>query len=341
MSEKQAGYRIHNKFLPVGFIYKIVVDTLNAYEAGEDISNSSLIQWGRRTVKEGGWWHGVEKASPEKRERALQKRQQRVINLYLDIKNNGYNDSPISIFFEEDGNIKTYDGFHRLSILKYLGMEVSLNCQISTRKTDFPLVETLIELHSGKNLYQPCDDERLKDFHVWRPDSHKRLKLALENFTGKTVLDIGCSGGFFSRELAKQGYRVTALDYSRKRVAVARYLATINNLEMDYYLGRWQDYIIDKGFDNILYLSIFHHDVLASGIDEAFKQLELFRGKAKRLLFESPTSSKKISWTPNDKKNLYDFTEEEFSDKLEEATEMFVTKTWHGIRPIFLLEGQS
>ena len=80
--------------------------------------------------------------------------------------------------------------------------------------------------------------------------------------------------------------------------------------------------------------------MLAHGVDEAFKQLELFRGKTKRFIFEGPTSSKDISWTPNDKKNLYDFTEKEFSDKLEEAMEMFITKTVHGKRPIFVLEAQ-
>lgn len=336
------SYRIRNKFLPVGFVYKIISDTLNAYEAEEDISESPLIQWGRRALEHGAWWHGVEKALPETHEKALQKRQKRVINLYLDMKNNGYNDSVISIFFDDEGVINTYDGFHRLSIMKYLGMDVLLNCEISPRKTDFPLAEILTELNSGKNLYQPCDDERLEDFHVWRPDSFKRLSFALDNLTGKTVLDIGCNEGFFSREVAKKGYRVTALDYSKKRIAVTRYLSTINNLEMDYYMGRWQDYVVDKTFDNVLYLSVFHHDILTLGptfgVEEAFKQLERFRGKVKRLIFESPTASRKISWTPKEQKNLYSFTEEQFKAKIEAATEMTVTKTIHGVRPIFLLE---
>ena len=342
MSEEQPSYRIHNKFLPVGFIYPIIVDTLNAYCREEDLSNSPLIQWGRRTLEQGGWWHGVEKASPKKRERVLQKRQRWVLNIYLDMKNRGYNDSMISIFFDDDGNIQVYDGFHRLSIMKYLGMEEIVNCQISKRKSDFPLVETLMELNSGRNLYQPCEDERLKDFHVWRKDSHKRLKFILEHIEGSTALDIGCSEGFFSRELAKRGYHVTALDNSKKRLAITRYLSIIDNLELDYHLGRWQDYVNDKGFDNILYLSVFHHDILALGptfgVEEAFKQLERFRGKAQRIFFESPISSRKISWAPKEQKNLYNFTEEEFVGKIEAATEMTVTKTWHGIRPIFLLE---
>jgi len=332
------SYRIHNKFLPVGFIYDIVAVTINAYEAEEDISDSPLIQWGRRTLKQGAWWHGVEKVSLEKREEALQRRQRRVIDLYLDIKNNGYNGSTIFIFFDEDGNVKTYDGFHRLSIMKYLGMEVMVNCEISSRKTDFPLVKELIDMNSGKNLYQPCDDDRLHAFNVWRSDSPKRLNFALDNLAEGTVLDIGCNEGYFSREMTKKGYRVTALDYSRKRIAVTRYLSTINNLEMDYYRGRWQDYVADKNFDNILYLSVFHHDVITHGINEAFKQLEQFRGKTKRLFFESPTSSKKIGWAKETEMSQYSFTEKEFAEKIEVATDMFVTDVWHGIRPIFLLE---
>lgn len=337
MSKGQARYRIHNKFLPTGIVEKTLFNTLNMYHRDEDLSNSPLVQWGRRTLQRGAWWYGCEKTLPEKWEDCISKRQIRFLELYLNIRNNGYNGSIISIFFDEDGHIQIYDGFHRVSIMKYLGMEEMLNCHISKRKSDFPLVETLMELNSGCNLYQPCDDERLKDFKVWRKDSQKRLDFVLPNLTGKTVLDVGCSEGFFSRELAKRGYQVTALDYSKKRLAVARYLSIIDNLELNYYQGRWQDYIGNKGFENILYLSVFHHDILALGVDEAFKQLEKFRGKAKRIFFESPTSSKKVKWLDKDRKDIYDFTEKEFKVKIEDATDMTVIDTWHGIRPIFLL----
>lgn len=339
--EKPTEYRIHSKFLPVGFMYEIIHGTLDMYNKDEDMSDSPLVQWGRRTLAEGGWWYDAQKAPIEEREAAIRRRQRKFLDLYEDIKNNGYNGSIISIFFDEDGNIMTYDGFHRLCIMKYLGMEEMLNCEISTRKTDFPLVETLMRMNSGKNIYQPCDDERLKRFNVWRKDSHKRLEFILENIGGSTVLDIGCSEGFFSRELSKRGFKVTALDMERVRVAITRYLATINNLELDYYCGRWKNYVKDKCFDNILYLSVFHHEVLGLGVEMAFKQLERFRGRTKKLFFEAPISSQKISWTPKNQKDLYDFTEEEFKTKIEEVTNMSVTKTWYGIRPIFLLEART
>ena len=333
-----AQYRIWNRFLPVGFTYDIIRDTLNIYERGEDMSDSPLIQWGRRVLEEGGWWYGIEKVLPRRRESGLRGRQKLVIDLYLDMKNNGYNDSVISIFFDNDGNVKVYDGFHRLSIMKYLGIEAILNCMISTREEDFPLVETVTEINGGRNLYQPCDDERLKRFHVWRKDSHKRLQFILRKTGGSTVLDIGCSEGFFSRELAKRGYKVTALDVGRRRLAIARYLSIIGSLDLEYHLGKWQLYIEDKRFDNVLFLSVFHHDILALGIEEAFKQLERFRGRTRRLFFESPISAKKITWTSAEQKNLYDFTEKEFKTRIEEATHMTAIETWHGIRPIFLLE---
>lgn len=334
---KQPKYKIKNTFLPTGVIERTIFGTLDMYLRDEDLSESPLVQWGRRTLKRGAWWYGVQKMPPEKWESLILKRQQKVIDLYLNIKNHGYNGSVISIFFDDNGNICTYDGFHRLSIMKYLGMEVLLNCQISTRKSDFSLVETVMDINNGKNLYQPCDDVRLKDFNVWRKDSSERLKFILENISGKTVLDIGCSEGYFSRELTKNGYQVTALDTSKKRLAVTRYLSIINNLELNYYRGRWQDYIEDKDFETILFLSIFHHDILNFGLEEAFKQLEKFRGRAKQVFFESPISSKKVGWIDEERKTTYGFSEEAFKTKIEEATNMIVTKTWHGIRPIFLL----
>ena len=338
MGDDFPSYRIHNSRLPLGYIYPVITETLNAYLDEEDISNSSVIQWGRRSVEGGAWWYGVEKVLPAKRELALQQRQQRVIDLYLDIKNNGYNGSVISIFFDDDGNIKVYDGFHRLAIMKYLGMEEMINCQTSKRKAPFPLVERLIELNNGRNLYQPCDDKRLDGFHVWRKDSPLRLAFVLRALTGETVLDIGCAEGYFSREIAKQGYQVTALDSNRKRLSVARHLSIINNLDVEHCMDRWQNYITDKGFHNILYLSVFHHDILSVGVEAAFKQLEQFRGHVKRLFFESPIASKKISWASENDGNQYDFTEDEFKAKIEAATGMTVIDVWRGGRPLFLLE---
>ncbi|GAH16920.1 unnamed protein product, partial [marine sediment metagenome] len=194
-----------------------------------------------------------------------------------------------------EGQVHVYDGFHRLAIMQYLKMRTKVNCVISTRdpnparRGDFPLVKTIIKLNKGKNLYQPCDDPRLKGFRVWRHDSAQRLNYILEHRVCKTVLDIGSAEGYFSMELAKKGSMVTALDTDKRRIAVTRYLATINSLKLNYHVGKWQEYLKgDVKFDNILFLSVFHHDMLRMKPSNAFDALKAFRGKAKRIFFETP-----------------------------------------------------
>jgi len=336
------SYKIENTFLQTGYLEEILFKTLDMYLGGEDLSDSPLVKWGRRFLARGDYWYGCGSASDQ--EACIRERQQKVIALYHSFKKNGYDGPPISVFFDRDGMVHTYDGFHRLCMMKYLGMKADVNVVISyhdknpERRGDFPLARTLKKMHKGKYLYQPVDDPRLRDFRVWRKDSTVRLRYILNNLAGKTVLDIGSSEGYFSRKIAKKGYTVTALDNLRDSVAVTRYLSIVNNIKLRCQQARWQDYVKGKHFDNILYLSVFHHDVLARGVDEAFRSLRAFRGATERLFFETPVSSRKISWVSKDKKDLYSFTENEFKERIERETKMKVTDTWYGIRPLFLLK---
>jgi len=321
--------------------------TLNMLIKGQDLNKSPLAEWGREALKAKRWWYGCEKA--QNKEKCIRQRIAQFIALYHSIDEKGYTGSDISIIFDGNGQVHVYDGFHRLGIMKYLKMRTKVNCVISTRdpnptrRGDFPLVKTIIKLNKGKNLYHPCDDPRLKGFRVWRPDSAQRLNYVLKHRVGKSVLDIGCAEGYFSRELAKKGSVVTALDTDKRRVAVTRYLATLNNLKVRYHVGSWQNYLtnLKKGvrFDNILLLSVFHHDMIRMKPAKAFEALQLFRGRAKRLFVECPLKSSEVKWLPAEKRNLWSFSEKNFKNKLEENTGMKVKDTWYGIRPLFLLIG--
>lgn len=346
--EKPARYVISSELLPTGYLESIMKTTLDMYLGHQDISNSPFVRWGRETLAEDKWWYAVGKLPIAEREAGIQERQQKVIDLYHNIRDEGYNGSDISIFFDKTGQVHTYDGFHRLCILKYLGRVVDCNTVISyhdpnpASRGDFPLEDMLIEVNGGKkNLYQPInlEDGRLADFHLWNHDSPQRLKFLKKNLVGKTVLDIGCSEGWMSRALAREGYEVTALDNDHRRVAITRYLAIINNLQMDYVQNSWQNHIKrDVRYDNILLLSVFHHDIISRGPDNAFNSLQFFIDKADKVFFESAVTSKMISWLPPEKKDLFDYTEEEFKAKIEDKMRMTVTKTWYGKRPLFVLE---
>lgn len=322
----------------------ILSETLNMYLKGQDLTNSPYVKWGRQLIKKGTWFYGC------KTERDLQRRQRHVTDLYLSFKKYGYmsEKGPISVYFNWEGEIYAHDGFHRLAIMQFLGLVTDVDVVITTIppkdfcKTDgdFPLVETIIKLNSGGNLYQPVSDPRLKEFIVWRPDSHKRLLYILKRIKGKTVLDIGCCEGYFTHQLAKRGFKVTAIDSNWKRIAVTRYLAITQNLTAEYEVLHWYAYFNlhpEKHFDTALFLSVFHHDLFNLGVDRAFKLLSRLRGKVGKVFFETPLSSKEVAWVGPEKKGVFKFSKHQLKRKLEKALDMRVVAIWHTERPLYVL----
>lgn len=334
--------KINSSLLPPSWFEDVIHKTLDMYERGEDTSNSPLIQWATKRVKDGAFYAWCEdKASLNI---CLLMKQKEVFDTYESFKAKGYDGSKFLIYFNRKGQVGYWDGNHRMSIIRYLGIVADLNVEIAMvdpKFSDFPLLDVL---HNnppvGKWLYQPVDDPRVKDFHVQRTDSDVRLEFVLKNLVGKTVLDIGCSEGFFCRGIAERGYQVTGVEHLSDLLGAARYLTLLRNLKVDFVETKWENYILGCGrFDNVLILSTLHHTIKKHGIDKAFELLGKI--KAKRLFVELPMSAREVGFLGPENVPLWDFTEKELAEKVEESTSMKHIGSFVGLRPMLVFEKQG
>jgi len=340
-------YKINSRQLevPYGAVdpghEKILASTLAMYDNGEDLSSSPLIK-----TQLNKWHKDCYMLEGDELQAGLLKRQDAFISLYENLKRNGYTGSIILVYFDDEGRIHLYDGYHRLSVMNYLGIEADVNCETQwtgidgSVGKDFPLAEVLAAEHPyGEWLYQPISDDRVKDWKLARNDCSQRLKHIVGSIVGKKVLDIGCSEGYFSRELVRLGFDVTAIDHKAGFVNSARYLAVLENLDVNYqHVEDWREFIEhSEPFDTILFLCVIHNDMKTIGVEEGLKKMEVFQGKAQRILVETPQERGEKEW------NVPGFPQFNFHDpesikKVESALGLEATGMWSlhpGSRPIF------
>jgi len=76
----------------------------------------------------------------------------------------------------------------------------------------------------------------------------------LGDVSGKVVLDIGCGDGGYSRELARKGAKVTAVDCAEKSIKYCTQSAEKEELKISYHIRNSSDLygIADESFDIVL-----------------------------------------------------------------------------------------
>ncbi len=92
----------------------------------------------------------------------------------------------------------------------------------------------------------------------------------------KTVLDVGCGGGFLAEKFAEDGYAVTGIDPATRSIEAARKHAADNNLEIDYRVGKGEALPFPDGsFDIVACCDVLEHvDDLGRVINEAARTLK-------------------------------------------------------------------
>jgi tRNA (mo5U34)-methyltransferase len=78
---------------------------------------------------------------------------------------------------------------------------------------------------------------------------------------GKTVLDIGCNGGFYSIEMKRRGAaRVLAIDIDEDYLRQARFAARVVGLDIEFArLSVYDVAALDERFDVVLFLGVLYH----------------------------------------------------------------------------------
>ena len=81
------------------------------------------------------------------------------------------------------------------------------------------------------------------------------------DLSGKTVLDIGCNGGFYSMEMKKRGAaRVLGVDWDEDYLAQARFAAEVTGLDIEFRkLSVYDVGALGERFDVVLFLGVLYH----------------------------------------------------------------------------------
>ena len=81
------------------------------------------------------------------------------------------------------------------------------------------------------------------------------------DLTGKTVLDIGCNGGFYSIEMKRRGAaRVLGVDSDDRYLDQARFAAEVTGQDIEFRnLSVYDVATLGERFDVVLFMGVFYH----------------------------------------------------------------------------------
>ena len=109
------------------------------------------------------------------------------------------------------------------------------------------------------NGIQTAPDHFLGDYPTVK---WKRFSDSLAaDLSGRSVLDIGCNGGFYSLEMKRRGAaRVLGIDTDDGYIAQARFAAQVSGLDIEFrQLSVYEIGSIGERFDVVLFMGVLYH----------------------------------------------------------------------------------
>jgi len=113
----------------------------------------------------------------------------------------------------------------------------------------------------SRSYYQVFSEREVGDHEGLSVKKWEAMRMPTD-LKGKSVLDIGCSEGFFSRQCARLGAGpVTGLDTSLGRLMCASFIALREGLDIRYRMGVFPAGVPSVRYDYVLCLSVLHHSL--------------------------------------------------------------------------------
>jgi tRNA (mo5U34)-methyltransferase len=142
---------------------------------------------------------------------------------------------------------------------------------------------------------------------------------------GKTVLDIGCNGGFYSVEMKRRGAdRVLGIDFDDRYLAQARFAAASLGFDIEFRkLSVYDVHKLNERFDVVLFLGVLYH------LRHPLLALDLIHEHVARDLFVFQ-SLQRGSETVEPVKNDYEFSETDVFERPGFPKMYFVEKRYAG-----------
>lgn len=149
-----------------------------------------------------------------------------------------------------------------------------------------PLVDMVVRRHSN---YQVFGDTAIGEQQGVSLKKWEAMNMP-PKLTGKSVLDIGCSEGFFAQQCALRGATpVLGIDTSLGRLIYASSTASQAGLDIQYRIGVFPDLGVQGPFDYVLCLSVLHHSLAKKDVWKVLRvpeyagELAILRDHLKRL----------------------------------------------------------
>ncbi len=102
----------------------------------------------------------------------------------------------------------------------------------------------------------------------------RRVKMLSRHLRpGMTVLEVGCGAGYFTRELARSGADIVAIDVSPELLEIARANCSAPNVRYEIQNAYELSYL-DAGFDSVVGSSVLHHLETEEALREIYRVLK-------------------------------------------------------------------